>query len=169
MDGVGDDTSAVASENGFATNGFASNGFAINGFATNGFTANGFRLQRLRYNGFTTNGFATNGIATNGFAMNGFAINGFATTACHHNGSSVQWLGHRRHREADGLSSTSGLMTTEGGRQFVNYMVKIGYPAGHSLTKQDQMSANTVHVRRQPWASRRRLRPAPATSTARRR
>ena len=79
---------------------------------------NGFAL-----NGFALNGFALNGLSMNGFALNGFALNGFAL-----NGLSLP----------NSLSSTTGLMTTSGGRMVMQYMIKCAYPAGQSLTKQDQ-------------------------------
>ena len=59
-----------------------------------------------------------NGVSYNGVSYNGVSFNGLSTTGA--------------------LSSNSGLMTTEGGREFVKYLVKIAYPAGHTLTKQDQ-------------------------------
>src|SRR5262245_12780220 len=105
---------AVMSENGFSMNGFSMNGFSMNGFSMNGFSMNGFSM-----NGFSMNGFSMNGLAYNGFSMNGFSMNGLET--------------------AGGISSTSGLMTTPGGREVVRYMVKCAYPAGHSLTQQDNM------------------------------
>ncbi len=42
-------------------------------------------------------------------------------------------------------------MTTEGGRQFINYMVKIAYPTGHSLTKTDQNGVSYT-FQGPPWA-----------------
>src|SRR4029079_5772391 len=114
MDQVGvDEAAALQSENGFNFNGFAFNGFNFNGFSFNGFSYNG-----MNFNGMSFNGMNYNGMSYNGMSYNGMSCNGLST--------------------AGGLSSTSGLMTTEGGRQFINYMVKIAYPAGHSLTKQDQ-------------------------------
>jgi hypothetical protein len=80
---------------------------------TNGFAMNGFAM-----NGFTMNGFAMNGLSLNGFAMNGFAMNGLSLP--------------------NGLSSTTGLMTTSGGRQAIKYMVRCAYPEGQTLVKQDQ-------------------------------
>ena len=59
-----------------------------------------------------------NGFSMNGFSMNGFSMNGLETSG--------------------GLSSTTGLMTTEGGREVIKYLVKVAYPAGSSLTAQDQ-------------------------------
>jgi len=108
-----DEEAAKQSENGFSFNGFAFNGFSFNGFSFNGFSYNGFN-----YNGMSFNGMNYNGMAYNGMSYNGMSFNGLATSG--------------------GLSSTQGLMTTEGGRQFVNYVVKIAYPQGHSLTKTDQ-------------------------------
>ena len=108
-----DEQAALQSENGFNFNGFAFNGFSFNGFSFNGFSYNG-----MNFNGMAFNGMNYNGMSYNGMSYNGFSFNGLSTTG--------------------GLSSTSGLMTTEGGRQFVNYMVKIGYPSGHSLTAYDQ-------------------------------
>jgi hypothetical protein len=84
----------------------------MNGFSMNGLSANGFSM-----NGFSMNGFSMNGFSMNGFSMNGFSMNGLET--------------------AGGLSSTSGLMTTPGGREVIRYMVKCAYPEGSSLTKQD--------------------------------
>jgi len=89
------------------------NGFSANGFSANGFSANGFSA-----NGFPINGFTINGFTSNGFSLNGFTIDGIETTA--------------------GLSSTTGLMTTAGGREVIKYMVKVAYPAGASVTKRDQ-------------------------------
>jgi hypothetical protein len=109
----GDQSLAVQSENGFNFNGMAFNGFNFNGFSFNGMSYNGFN-----FNGMSFNGMNYNGMSYNGMSFNGMSFNGLSTAA--------------------GLSSTAGLMTTEGGRQFIDYMVKIGYPAGHSLTKKDQ-------------------------------
>jgi hypothetical protein len=108
-----DEQAALQSENGFNFNGFAFNGFNFNGMSFNGFNYNGFNFNGMAFNGMNYNGMSYNGMSFNGMSFNGLATSG-------------------------GLSSTSGLMTTEGGRQFIDYMVKIGYPAGHSLTKQDQ-------------------------------
>src|SRR5262245_48207334 len=114
MDQVGvDEAAAIQSENGFNFNGMAFNGFNFNGFSFNGFSYNG-----MNFNGMAFNGMSFNGMSFNGMSFNGMSFNGLSTSG--------------------GLSSTVGLMTTEGGRQFVDYMVKIAYPAGHSLTKQDQ-------------------------------
>src|SRR4051812_9936652 len=96
-----DELAAIQSENGFTYNGMTFNGFAYNGMAYNG----------MSFNGMSFNGMSYNGMAYNGMAYNGMSFNGLQTSG--------------------GLSSTTGLMTTEGGRQFVEYMVKIGYPAGH--------------------------------------
>ena len=115
-DAGGSQDDAVASENGFSMNGFSMNGFSsTNGFSMNGLSSNGFSM-----NGFSMNGFSMNGFSMNGFSMNGFSMNGLETPG--------------------GLSSTSGLMTTPGGREVIKYMVKCAYPEGHSLTAQD----NTV-------------------------
>jgi hypothetical protein len=108
-----DSAAALQSENGFNFNGMAFNGFSFNGFSFNGFSYNG-----MNFNGMSFNGMNFNGMSYNGMSFNGFSFNGLSTSA--------------------GLSSTTGMMTTEGGRQFVNYMVKIAYPQGHSLTKNDQ-------------------------------
>jgi hypothetical protein len=108
-----DEQAAIQSENGFNFNGMAFNGFNFNGFSFNGFSYNG-----MNFNGMAFNGMNYNGMAFNGMSYNGMSFNGLATTG--------------------GLSSTTGLMTTEGGRQFIDYMVKVGYPAGHTLTKTDQ-------------------------------
>jgi hypothetical protein len=114
MDGTNaDEQAAIQSENGFNFNGMAFNGFNFNGFSFNGFSYNG-----MNFNGMAFNGMNYNGMAFNGMSYNGMSFNGLATTG--------------------GLSSTTGLMTTEGGRQFIDYMVKVGYPAGHTLTKTDQ-------------------------------
>ena len=112
-----DTAAAIQSENGFNFNGFAFNGFNFNGMSFNGFNYNGFNFNGMTFNGMNYNGMSYNGMSFNG-SYNGMSFNGLSTTG--------------------GLSSTSGLMTTEGGRQFVDYMVKIGYPPGHSLTKHDQ-------------------------------
>ena len=45
----------------------------------------------------------------------------------------------------NGLSTTSGLMTTSGGRDVVKYMVKCAYPAGHSLTTKDQNNVSYTY------------------------
>jgi hypothetical protein len=109
MDELGpDEAAAVQSENGFTFNGMSFNGMAYNGMAYNG----------MSFNGMSFNGMSFNGMSFNGMAYNGMSFNGLATSG--------------------GLSSTTGLMTTEGGRQFVSYLVKVAYPSGHSLTKQDQ-------------------------------
>src|SRR4051794_14006005 len=108
-----DEAAALQSENGFNFNGMAFNGFSFNGFSFNGFSYNG-----MNFNGMAFNGMNYNGMAYNGMSYNGMTFNGLSTTG--------------------GLSSTSGMMTTEGGRDFINYMVKVGYPQGHSLTARDQ-------------------------------
>ena len=74
---------------------------------------NGFQM-----NGFQMNGFQMNGLSLNGFQMNGFQMNGLSLPS--------------------GLSSTTGLMTTSGGRQVIKYMIKCAYPDGQNLVKQDQ-------------------------------
>ncbi len=79
---------------------------------------NGLTMNGLTMNGLTMNGLTMNGLTMNGLTMNGLTMNGLGTV--------------------DGLSSTSGLMTTAGGRDIVKYMVKCALPAGQSLTKQDQ-------------------------------
>jgi hypothetical protein len=71
-------------------------------------------------NGLSMNGLSMNGLSMNGLSMNGLSMNGLETTG--------------------GLSLTSGLATTPGGREILKYMVKVAYPLGHSLTFQD----NTV-------------------------
>ena len=115
MDGLSpDEAAALQSENGFNFNGMAFNGFNFNGFSFNGFSYNG-----MNFNGMAFNGMNYNGMSYNGMSFNGMSFNGLSTSG--------------------GLSSTSGLMTTEGGRQFVDYMVKVAYPSGHSLTAQDNM------------------------------
>jgi hypothetical protein len=109
MDGLSpDELAAIQSENGLSYNGLSFNGLSYNGLAYNG----------LSFNGLSFNGLSYNGLAYNGLSYNGLSFNGLQTSG--------------------GLSSTTGVMTTEGGRQFIEYMVKIGYPTGHSLTKQDQ-------------------------------
>jgi len=45
-----------------------------------------------------------------------------------------------------GLSSTSGLMTTPGGREVIKYMVKCAYPTGHSLTAQDNAAPSNTYT-----------------------
>jgi hypothetical protein len=82
---------------------------------------NGLAMNGLAMNGLSMNGLAMNGLAMNGLAMNGLAMNGLATV--------------------DGLSSTSGLMTTSGGRDIVKYMVKCALPNGRSISKQDNTGA----------------------------
>jgi len=110
---LGDDASATDDH---AVN--AENGLAFNGLAFNGFSANGLAFNGLAFNGLAFNGLAFNGLAFNGLAFNGLAFNGLSLSG--------------------NLPSTSGLMTTPGGRDFVNYLVRVAYPVGHSLTKQDQ-------------------------------
>jgi hypothetical protein len=83
-------------------------------------------------NGLTMNGFHMNGLTMNGFHMNGLSLNGF-----HMNGLSMDGLSY-----PNGLSSTTGLMTTSGGREVVKYLVKCAYPEGQSLVKQDQYGAS---------------------------
>jgi len=72
---------------------------------------NGFSM-----NGFTMNGFTMNGLSINGFTMNGFTTNGFTT-----NGFAM-----------------NGLMSVDGGRKLLEYIVKCALPDNHSITKQDQ-------------------------------
>ena len=109
------EAAAVESANGFTLNGFTINGFTLNGFSLNGFTLNGMSL-----NGFTLNGMSMNGMSMNGFALNGMTMNGMTI-----NGLEVA---------GGGLSSTNGLMTTDGGREIVKYMVKCAYPANTTFT-----------------------------------
>jgi hypothetical protein len=123
----------VLSENGFTINGYTINGYSINGFTQNGFSNNGFTLNGFTQNGFTNNGYAMNGFTNNGYSINGFTNNGFTNNGYALNGFTLNGL----ENAGGGLSSTSGLMTTAGGREFVKYMVKVAYPAGASLTKQD--------------------------------
>jgi len=54
-----------------------------------------------------------NGFAMNGMSMNGMSLNGLESVG--------------------GLSTTSGLMTTDGGREVIKYLVKVAYPSGHGL------------------------------------
>jgi len=133
MDDTEGNNAAVASENGFNLNGFQINGFNTNGFTMNGFGSNGFTLNGSTTNGFTLNGFGMNGFNLNGFNLNGFNTNGWTSNGFQLNGFSLNGL----ENTGGGLSSTSGLMTTAGGREFVKYMVKVAYPAGARLTKQD--------------------------------
>ena len=79
---------------------------------------NGLSLNGLSLNGLSLNGLSLNGLSLNGLSLNGLSLNGLSTV--------------------DGLSSTTGLMTTPGGRDIVKYMVKCALPASDSLTKQDQ-------------------------------
>jgi len=72
---------------------------------------NGFSM-----NGFTMNGFTMNGLSINGFTMNGFTNNGFTN-----NGFAM-----------------NGLMSVDGGRKLLEYIVKCALPDNHSITKQDQ-------------------------------
>jgi len=81
---------------------------------------NGLSMNGLSMNGLSMNGLSMNGLSMNGLSMNGLSMNGLETTG--------------------GLSLTSGLATTPGGREILKYMVKVAYPLGHSLTFQD----NTV-------------------------
>jgi hypothetical protein len=94
------------------------NGWTYNGWTYNGWTYNGFGMNGWTYNGWTYNGFAAYGMSS----LDGVSINGLATPG--------------------GLSSTTGLMTTAGGRETVKYMVKCALPIGHSLVKQDQFGAS---------------------------
>jgi hypothetical protein len=111
MDGAeGSDSAAVLSANGLSFNGFGYNGFVYNGFAFNGLSYNG-----LSFNGMSFNGMSFNGLSYNGLSYNGLSFNGLSS--------------------AGGLSETSGLMTTDGGREFVKYMVKCAYPSGRNLVK----------------------------------
>ncbi|HEY5447391.1 MAG TPA: RICIN domain-containing protein [Polyangia bacterium] len=87
----------------------------------NGWSANGFSLNGFSLNGFSLNGFSANGFSTNGFSGNGFSLNGLST---------------------GGLSSTTGLMTTPGGRQVVQYIAKCALAEGTNLVKQDQYGAS---------------------------
>jgi hypothetical protein len=110
---LGPDTS-MTEDNALASyNGVSYNGVSYNGVSYNGVSYNGFSLNGVSYNGLNYNGVSYNGVSYNGVSFNGLSTSG-------------------------ALSTTSGLMTTEGGREFVKYLVKIAYPAGHSLTKQDQ-------------------------------
>jgi hypothetical protein len=86
--------------------------------ASNLESENGLSMNGLSMNGLSMNGLSMNGLSMNGLSMNGLSMNGLAT--------------------AGGLASTSGLMTTAGGREIVKYMVRCALPAGQSLTKQDQ-------------------------------
>src|SRR4029078_7935312 len=131
MDQVGvDEAAALQSENGFNFNGFAFNGFNFNGFSFNGFSYNG-----MNFNGMSFNGMNYNGMSYKGMSYNGSAVNGPPT---HRRPVSDTGMSFNGLSTSGGLASASGLMTPEGGRQFINYMVKIAYPAGHSLTKTDQ-------------------------------
>jgi hypothetical protein len=105
---------------GITYNGIGYNGVTFNGLTFNGLTYNGIGFNGLGYNGLTFNGLTYNGLGYNGLTYNGITFNGLET--------------------AGGLSSTSGLMTTEAGREVVKYMVQIGYPNGASLTAKDQYS-----------------------------
>ncbi len=84
----------------------------------NGLSLNGLSLNGLSLNGLSLNGLSLNGLSLNGLSLNGLSLNGLATV--------------------DGLKSTSGMMTTPGGRDIVKYMVKCALANGDSLTKQDQ-------------------------------
>jgi hypothetical protein len=79
---------------------------------------NGMAMNGMAMNGMAMNGMAMNGLSSNGMAMNGMAMNGLAAV--------------------NGLSSTTGLMTTYGGREIVKYMVRCALPSGQTLVKQDQ-------------------------------
>jgi hypothetical protein len=79
---------------------------------------NGLSMNGLSMNGLSMNGLSMNGLSMNGLSMNGLSMNGIGTVG--------------------GLSSTSGLMTTAGGRDIVKYLVRCALPMGQSFTKQDQ-------------------------------
>jgi len=89
-----------------------------NGLSGNGLALNGLTLNGLSGNGLSGNGLSGNGLSGNGLSGNGFAFYGLSSPG--------------------GLSSTYGLMTTDGGREIVKYMVKCALPAGQSFTASDQ-------------------------------
>jgi hypothetical protein len=91
------------------------NGWTFNGWTFNGWTFNGWTFNGWTFNGWTFNGFGAYGLSS----QDGVSFSGLATSG--------------------GLSSTSGLMTTAGGREAVKYMVKCAFPIGHNLVKQDQL------------------------------
>jgi len=117
-----DQAAAVESLNGLSVNGWSTNGWSTNGWSTNGLSVNGWSANGLSVNGFSLNGLSVNGLSVNGLSVNGLSVNGL----------SVNGL-----ETAGGLSTSSGLMTTPGGREIVKYMVKVAFPAGHSMTAQD--------------------------------
>jgi hypothetical protein len=112
------EAAAFESTNGLSLNGLSLNGWTQNGLSLNGLSLNGLSLNGLSLNGLSLNGLSLNGLSLNGLSLNGLSLNGLET--------------------AGGLSSTTGLMTTAGGREVIKYMVKCAYPTGASLTKQDQ-------------------------------
>src|SRR4051812_47521217 len=84
----------------------------------NGLSGNGLALNGLSLNGLSGNGLSGNGLSGNGLSGNGFAFAGLSAPG--------------------GLSSTTGLMTTPGGREIVKYMAKCALPLGQSFTHTDQ-------------------------------
>ena len=76
-------------------------------------------------NGLSMNGLAMNGLSMNGLSMNGLSMNGMSM-----NGLSMNGL-----NAVNGLSPTSGMMTTDGGRKIVKYIVRCALPLGRTLYK----------------------------------
>jgi hypothetical protein len=118
--GCGEQTDPVQQDDaaGISFNGISYNGISYNGISYNGISYNGISFNGLSFNGISFNGLSYNGISYNGISYNGISFNGLESSTP--------------------LSKTSGLMTTEGGREFVKYLVRIAYPNGASLTTQDQ-------------------------------
>jgi hypothetical protein len=108
----------VDESNGVSFNGLSWNGVSFNGVSFNGVSFNGVSFNGLSWNGLSWNGLSWNGVSFNGVSFNGVSFNGLESSTP--------------------LSTTSGLMTTEGGREFVKYMVRLAYPNGASLTTRDQ-------------------------------
>src|ERR1043165_3302612 len=78
-----------------------------------GLSGNGLALKGLWGGGLSGKGPSGNGLSGNGFAFAGLSAPG-------------------------GLSSTTGLMTTPGGREIIKYMAKCALPLGQSFTHTDQ-------------------------------
>ena len=122
------EAAAVESQNGLSGNGLSGNGLSGNGLSLNGLSGNGLSANGLSANGLSLNGLSMNGLSGNGLSGNGLSGNGLSG-----NGLSLNGL-----ESVGGLSTTSGMMTTAGGREIIKYLVKVAYPSGHNLTSQDQ-------------------------------
>jgi hypothetical protein len=99
------------------------NGLSGNGLSANGLSLNGLSLNGLSLNGLSGNGLSGNGLSGNGLSGNGLSLNGLS---------------------GNGLSG-NGLMTTDGGRQVVQYIAKCALPSGHSLVYHDQYNTNYTY------------------------